>query len=1005
MRSPFKIAGPWTLPVVIWLSFCIAIDAAPPTSSEIHPVLSPTEALATFSLPKGFKIRLVAAEPDLVNPMTMALDEQGHIYVSLAHTYRYGAKGAPVDPPSNPVVRLELDADGRVARRTEVASGFDDPVMGLAVRDGRIWATNLNQVFTTELDENGQAAERQVIVQDAETPWNPFGMYRIAFGPDGLIYLCVGDHPTKLSGPNNKVAVRGNTGAVFRFKSDGSDIELLVQGMRAPFSFDIDPFGRLWVLSNGEGNPNRLIHAILGGDYHFQTRAVDWSWLAGEHPLAPPVWENPPGAHTTVLAYYSSAFPKKYWGNLLVSNWGVHGFPSANHVILRHVLDERGDLIKTEPFLTTTDPRFRPTQIALAPDGNLYVLDWYGMDDENDLTGRLYKISYVGKDAALQAASAESAAKAGLASRHHLTRRRARQALLASGPAAAEELAQHVTGPDALAAAESLWTLRQSARPNAASIMETGLQHPDWRVRRLAVQLLREQDEHPAKLEQLVDDPDPAVQLEAALGLEASTLRLSAVAKSLRAGATKSPRLRYRAALEVARFGDRTDFEELLKDGDSDIRLAGLIALDEAFHEGVRAEAARKALIGLLSEPRSAPLAELLAIAERWPHASLKQPVILALKRDLSAEETIRGVAVLRRLILPPTRDTWGGALDRFWSRVAKGEVPLVTLDDKLGTLDIMAMDQPGPDTVVVLGRLVRDGHSEVRAEAHRVLTTIGAGKQACIELCWKLLGESDAPLEYRLETIVSLSQIEKELSSQAWLELLGSPSRKLALVALRCLRNHTDRTAVAELFETAESRLTARGTEFEAVLRLRERSGAISPASRQILAQLYAVVRDPAAARRKAGLRARLIEQQEQGDPLLGRLVFRSQVCYRCHRFGGQAEFAGPPLDGVAATNSVEYLIDSILYPSKTIKTGFMLELIVTQQGRILVGGVARQGNELIVTSLSGTTDRVQLKDVEQRRRMNRSLMPESLEIAMSEPELLDLIAYLATLREGAGS
>lgn len=140
--------------------------------------------------------------------MTMAVDEQNRIYVSLAHTYRYGAEGAPVESPSNPVIRLELDAVGRVARRSEVVAGFADPVMGLAVRNGHIWATNLNQVFTAELDEHGQAAERQIIVQDAETPWNPFGMYRVAFGRDGLLYLCVGDHPTKLSGPNNQVAVR-----------------------------------------------------------------------------------------------------------------------------------------------------------------------------------------------------------------------------------------------------------------------------------------------------------------------------------------------------------------------------------------------------------------------------------------------------------------------------------------------------------------------------------------------------------------------------------------------------------------------------------------------------------------------------------------------------------------------------------------------------------------------------------------------------------------------------
>lgn len=1001
MRSPIKIVLLWRFFVVLLTSYCIASDAAPPSAVELHPVLSPTAALATFSLPEGFEIQLVAAEPDLVNPMTMAVDEGGRIYVSLAHTYRYGPEGAPTASPTNPIVRLELNADGRVARSSEVAAGFADPVMGLAVRGGRLWATNLNQVFTADLDENGRAGDRQTIVQDAETPWNPFGMYRVAFGPDGLVYLCVGDHPTKLSGPNNEVVVRGNTGAVFRFKPDGADIELLVQGMRAPFSFDIDPFGQLWVLSNGEGNPNRLIHAIAGGDYHFQTRAVDWPWLAGKHPLAPPVWENPPGAHTTVLAYYSSAFPDEYWGNLLVPNWGVHGFPSANHVILRHIIDERGELIRTEPFLTTTDPRFRPTQIAMAPDGNLYLLDWYGMDDENDLTGRLYKISYVGKGGASQMSANEVTANAGLASRHHLTRQRTRDALLAEGPAAAENLARQLTEPDALAAAESLWTLRQSTWLGAVSLMEKGLQHSDWRVRRLAIQLLREQDVHSAALEELVDDPDPAVQLEAAIGLPGQVDRVRAVAKSLRAGAAKSQRLRYQAALEVARLGEQADFENLVTDDDADVRQAGLIALDEAFHEGVRGEAARAALAELISQPGNAPLVELFALAERWPHSAFEQPVISALKRDLSVQETIHGVAVLLRLKLSPTRDTWGRALDNFWHRVANCEAPLHSRDDKLGTLAILVMDQLQPDMFVLLGRLMRDEDAEVRTEAHHALTTLGVGNPVCIELCWQLVGDNAAPLEQRLETIVSLSQIEQQLPSQAWQELLASPSREVALVALRCLRSHVDQTAVTELFENSESRLAARGAEFQSALKTREQYLAISAGSQAILARLYAQENDPVAVQRKEDLRARLLERQQQGDPLLGRLVFRSQVCSRCHRSGGRAEFSGPPLDGVAATNTVDYLIDSILYPSKTIKTGFMQELIVTQDGRTLMGGVARDGDELVVTSPAGSTDRVDLKNVERRRQLNRSLMPESLDLTMSEPELLDLVAYLATLRE----
>ena len=658
----------------------------------------------------------------------------------------------------------------------------------------------------------------------------------------------------------------------------------------------------------------------------------------------------------------------------------------------------------TQQYTSTTAQRFRPTQIALAPDGNLYVLAWYGMNDENELTGRLYKISYVGKEGTSLLAIDETSATAGLASRHHLTRQRTREELLAEGPAAAERLARQLPEPDALGAAESLWTLRQSTLSNAASIMEKGLQHSDWRVRRLAIQLLRERGVHSAALEELVDDPDPAVQLEAAIGLPGQADRVRAVARSLRAGAATSQRLRYRAALEVARQGKHSDFKNLLTDDDTNVRLAGLIALDEAFHEGESVEDARSALVELISQSENSLLVELLAMAERWPHPAFEQPVISALKRDLSVQETIRGVAVLRRLKLSPTRDTWGDALDSFWHRVANCSTPLRTRDDKLGTLAILALDQLQPDQFVLLGRFLRDEDSEVRAETHQVLATIGVANQVCIELCRQLVGDSGAPLEYRLETIVSLAQIEQQLAVQTWQELLASPSREVALVTLRCLRSHIDQTAVTELLGKFESRLTTRGTEFQAALKTREQFLAVSTGSQAILAQLYAQENDPVAARRKEGLRARLLERQQQGDPLLGRFVFRSQVCSRCHRSGGQAEFSGPPLDGVAATNTVEYLIDSILYPSKTIKTGFMLELIVTQDGRTLVGGVARDGDELVITSPTGSADRVALKRVEERRQINRSLMPESLDLTMSEPELTDLVAYLATLRESRG-
>lgn len=904
-----------------WCEVFLLSTMAGFAAAQDHPVIAPECAVSTFRVPEGFEIRLVAAEPALANPMTLALDEAGRIYISLAHTYRYGPQGSPVEPPSNPILRLELGPDSWAARHQVVAAGFANPVMGLAARGQKLWITNLNQVLVAELDGDGRAQDFKPIVRDADTPWNPFGMYRLAFGPDGLLYLSIGDHPIQLSGANNAVKVRGNTGAVFRLQPDGSNLELLLQGMRAPFAFDISPFGDLWVLSNGEGNPNRLIHAIPGADYHFQTRAVDWEWLAGRHPLAPPVRENPPGAHTAILVCRSAAFPEEYQGNLLVSNWGAHGFPSANHVILRHILDERGEVVKSEPFLTTTDPRFRPTQIAFAPDGGLYLLDWYGQDDENDLTGRLYKISYIGRNR--------------------------------TGPGALAP---------ALAAAEELWALRRRASPEALPQIEKKFEHGDPRVRRLAAALLRELGLRSPRIAERLGDADPAVQVEAALSLEGNE-RLAALGRALRQGAARIPRLRYRAALELARQGREEDFQELLEDTAAEARLAGLIALDEAFHEGPRAAAARRTLASRLSRPGAVPLLDLLDLAGRWPHADFKEPILAQIEKPLPAAEFTRAIAVLRRLGVPMARDPLGAAVRRFLAAVCAGTTALAEAGEKSGALEVLPVVWPDPGALGVLEKLLREADPALRARAQEVLAALGAGDPACIEICRKLAVDGGADLEARLDALTALPKLEPQLEPRLWRELLESPSREIAEAAARLLRVRKGQPEAAALLDKTAS------------------------------------LPEPEPAGKEA-LRQRVLARLPSGNKALGRLAFNLHPCHQCHLPRGGDPLLGPPLQGIASLQPPEYLVDSILYPSQVVKTGYQAEAVVTRKGEVLAGRIVADGDDLVITSGPGVQRRVPLAQVKGREEQKLSIMPEGLEQEMTEAELVDLAAYLASLR-----
>src|SRR5207249_7022569 len=87
--------------------------------------LTAQEQLKHFIVPKDFAIELVVADPIVINPITMVLDDKGRIIVSESHTYRYGPKGSPIKPFANPVVRLDPDGKGGFTR-TLVADGFAD---------------------------------------------------------------------------------------------------------------------------------------------------------------------------------------------------------------------------------------------------------------------------------------------------------------------------------------------------------------------------------------------------------------------------------------------------------------------------------------------------------------------------------------------------------------------------------------------------------------------------------------------------------------------------------------------------------------------------------------------------------------------------------------------------------------------------------------------------------------------------------------------------------------
>src|SRR5262245_23452460 len=118
------------------------------------PALSPQQAIAQMTVPDGFKVELVASEPDIVNPVAMTFDERGRTWITESLEYPRKAPG----PGQDRIKILEdTDSDGRADKFTIFAEGLNIP-SGIAVGYGGVWVANSPDIlFYPDADRDGRA--------------------------------------------------------------------------------------------------------------------------------------------------------------------------------------------------------------------------------------------------------------------------------------------------------------------------------------------------------------------------------------------------------------------------------------------------------------------------------------------------------------------------------------------------------------------------------------------------------------------------------------------------------------------------------------------------------------------------------------------------------------------------------------------------------------------------------------------------------------------------------
>ncbi|MFO0879274.1 MAG: c-type cytochrome [Gemmataceae bacterium] len=125
--------------------------------------------------------------------------------------------------------------------------------------------------------------------------------------------------------------------------------------------------------------------------------------------------------------------------------------------------------------------------------------------------------------------------------------------------------------------------------------------------------------------------------------------------------------------------------------------------------------------------------------------------------------------------------------------------------------------------------------------------------------------------------------------------------------------------------------------------------------------------------------------------------------MCLKCHAVGGSGGQVGPDLSSIGAAAQVDYLIESLLQPSKAIKENYHSLLVTTARGQQYTGIKIRQTPTALVlrTDQDGEVA-IPLKDIDEQSPSKSSLMPEGLVDSLTRQELVDLVRFLSEMGKG---
>ena len=136
------------------------------------------------------------------------------------------------------------------------------------------------------------------------------------------------------------------------------------------------------------------------------------------------------------------------------------------------------------------------------------------------------------------------------------------------------------------------------------------------------------------------------------------------------------------------------------------------------------------------------------------------------------------------------------------------------------------------------------------------------------------------------------------------------------------------------------------------------------------------------------------------RGSADSGKAVFR-RICIACHKFGNEGIEYGPAIAGVGKRLKREEIVESIIEPNAKIDPKFVTTNIETNDGGVFTGFVTEETPETLTLLIAGgLKQEVKKSNLTKRESVKQSSMPEGLANGMSANEFIDLVEFLASLK-----